>query len=42
MYEHVSLVAALLILAVAGKLGDREPPCCGPMVKIGPAVLVFP
>jgi hypothetical protein len=42
MYEHVGLVAVLLILAVAGNLGERKPPCCAPIVKIGPAVLVFP
>jgi hypothetical protein len=41
MYEHVGLVAVLLILAVAGHLGEPKPPCCEPTVKIGPAVLVF-
>jgi hypothetical protein len=42
MYEHLGIVAVLLILALAGNLGERKPPCCEPMVKIGPAVLVFP
>jgi hypothetical protein len=42
MYEHVGLVAVLLILAMAGHLGEPKPPCCEPVVKIGPAVLVFP
>jgi hypothetical protein len=42
MYEHIGLVAVLLILAIAGNLGERKQPCCEPIVKIGPAVLVFP
>lgn len=42
MYEHVGLAAVLLILALAGNLGEREPPCCEPKVTLGPAVLVFP
>ena len=42
MYEHVGLVAVLLILARRREpWRDRKPPCCEPMVKIGPAVLVF-
>ncbi len=41
MYEHVGLAAVLLILALAGNLGDREPPCCEPKMTLGPAVLVF-
>lgn len=41
MYENAGLAALLLILALAGNLGDREPPCCEPLVTLGPAVLVF-
>ena len=41
MYEHVGLAAVLLILALAGNLGEREPPCCKPSVTLGPAVFVF-
>jgi hypothetical protein len=41
MYEHVGLVAVLLILAIAGNLGEPRPPCCEPMLRIGPAVLLF-
>jgi hypothetical protein len=42
MHEHVGIVAVLLILALAGNLGERKTPCCEPVVKLGPAVLVFP
>jgi hypothetical protein len=41
MYEHVGLAAILLILALAGNLGEREPPCCEPKVTLGPAVIVL-
>jgi hypothetical protein len=42
MYEHIGLAAVLLILALAGNLGELSPPCCAPKVTLGPAVLVFP
>ena len=42
MYEHTGLAALLLILALAGNLGERESPCCDPKLSLGPAVLVFP
>ena len=42
MYENIGLATVLLILALAGHLGDPAPPCCGPKVTLGRAVLVFP
>jgi hypothetical protein len=41
MYEHVGLATILLLLALAGNLGEREPPCCEPKVTVGAAVLVL-
>jgi len=40
MHEHVGLAAVLMILALAGHLGEAEP-CCEPKLSLGPAVLVF-
>jgi len=42
MYEHAGIAAVILILALAGNLGEPRPPCCEPKLTIGPAVLVFP
>lgn len=41
MYEHVALGILLLTLALAGNLGEREPPCCEPRVTLGPTVFVL-
>ena len=41
MYEHLGLATLLLILAIAGNLGDQPPACCDSALSLGPAVLVF-
>jgi hypothetical protein len=41
MHEHVGIAVVILILALAGNLGEPKPPCCEPRLALGPAVLVF-
>ena len=42
MYEHLGLAGLLLILALAGFLGETAPTVGATKVTVGPAVLLFP